>query len=585
MKLGGLAIGIDFGTTKTAIAYLDEEGKPKVIPNRRGERITPSIVSFLEDGEVVVGKVAKSRLVIDPARTIKSVKRYLGSDHRFYIDGKEYSPEEIAAFILKKVKEDAEYYLGEVIEDVVITCPAYFSDIQRQAVKNAGKIAGLNVLRIINEPTSAALAFGLDKIKKEANVLVYDFGGGTFDVSILNIADGVFEVIATMGNNQLGGDDFDKRLFELIVKNFKDVEGIDLSEDKVAVQKLMEEVERAKIDLSEMESTEIAIPFITADVNGPKHLQITITRQQFEEVIKDIVDETIEIIDRVLKDAGMEKKDITHLLMIGGSSRIPYIRKRVSEYLGVEAEEGVDPEEAVALGAAIQAGIIRGEIKGIALVDVIPLSLGVEVDGGLFVPIIPRNTPVPTRASRIFTTVIDGQESVEIHILQGERAIASENISLGKFELKGIKKAKKGEPRIEVMFDIDVDGILHVSARDLDTGAENVVIIKDRPGLSEEEVKKIISESEKFKQKDEEFRKYVMLKRKAESLVETVTKRLMTLDGQAEKISILPEIKEVITLLNEAIDKKDINLIEKHMKDLKYLYDELIEELMSLQML
>ncbi|MCX8028467.1 MAG: Hsp70 family protein [Brevinematales bacterium] len=568
-------VGIDFGTTKCAIGYYDN-GEVKIVTDRRGKKTIPSVVAFLPDGSVIVGEGAKGRLFIDNNNVIKSVKRYLGTNHRFVINEKEYSPEEVASFILSKLKEIAEYYLNEIVKDIVITVPAYFSDLQRNALKNACKLAGLNVVRIINEPTAAAIAYGLSKVDGNKNIVVYDLGGGTFDVSILNVSDGVFEVLATSGNNSLGGEDFDRAVAEVIIEEYKNKEGIDLSSDKVILQKLYEEVEKAKINLSEEEVVEVIVPFVGATENSIKHLTFTLTREEFERIISPYIETTIELVEKTIKDAGLRKEDIHHLLMVGGSSKIPYVRRRVESTLGVKAESGISPDEVVAMGAAIQAGIIRGEVKGIALVDVTPLSLGVEIDGGIFIPIIHRNTPIPTSASRIFTTITDNQESVEIHILQGERPLAKDNISLGKFELKGIRKAKKGEPRIEVRFQINIDGMLSVSAVDLSTGASQTVHIKDRMILSDEEINKIIRESEKNKQKDEEIRKIGLLRSKYNMISSTIQEKITSIKESDR--DLYREIAELMDTIEKLFNQYEVEKIEIKLKELKFLYDQFVEK-------
>ncbi len=534
-------IGIDLGTTNSVIAALENDS-PVIIANKLGERITPSVVSLTKNGEILVGRSAKNQAIINNENTVMSIKRKMGSDEKINFGNRQYTPQEISAYILSKIKKDAEEFLGANIKDAVITVPAYFDDNQRQATKDAGIIAGLNVLRIINEPTAAALAYGIDK-KEECITLVYDLGGGTFDVSILDIADGVFQVLSTCGNNRLGGDDFDNELIKLIFLQFKEKEGVDLSEDKMAYQKLREEVEKAKIALSELNEVEINVPFISADENGPKHLNATVKKNQFEDLIAEFIDETIDLTNDALEDAGLKPEDIDKVIMVGGSTRIPYVSKRVFELLGKEPEKYINPDEVVALGAAIQAGIVKGETTGIVLVDVTPLALGIEIEGNVFVPVIEKNATIPCSAKRIFTTISDNQSVVEIHVMQGERSRADENISLGKFQLSGIRKAGRGEPRVEVEFRIDVDGIVHVSAVDLDTNASQEIHIENPSNLSDEEIQSIISEAEEKRHEDKIYLETL----KKQKILETELSKL------SEKI-LLHEKDITEKLKNELMD-------------------------------
>ena len=504
----GKIIGIDLGTTNSCVAVM-EGGEPVVIANAEGARTTPSVVGFQKDGERLVGQVAKRQAVANSDRTILSIKRHMGSDYKVSIDDKKYSPQEISAMILSKLKKDAEAYLGEKVNDAVITCPAYFNDAQRQATKDAGKIAGLNVLRVINEPTAAALAYGLDKETKNHKVIIYDLGGGTFDVSILDIGDGVFEVLATNGNCFLGGDDFDKKIMDYLVDDFKSKEGIDLSKDKMAMQRLKEAAEKAKIELSSMTNTNVNLPFITADANGPKHLDITITRQKFNALTEDLVNQTIEPLTKAMNDAGLSYGDIEKVIMVGGSTRIPAVVERVKAVTGKEPFKGINPDECVAIGASIQGGVLTGEVKDVLLLDVTPLTLGIETLGGICTPLIERNTTIPAKKSQVFSTAQDNQPEVTIHVLQGERKFAKDNKTLGQFNLTGIAPAPRGIPQIEVTFDIDANGIVHVTAKDLGTQKTADITITSSTNLSEEEINKAVKEAEQYEEEDKKRKESV----------------------------------------------------------------------------
>ena len=501
-------IGIDLGTTNSCVAVM-EGGEPVVIANAEGSRTTPSVVGFQKDGERLVGQVAKRQAVANSDRTILSIKRHMGSDYKVTVDDKKYSPQEISAMILSKLKKDAEAYLGETVNDAVITCPAYFNDAQRQATKDAGKIAGLNVLRVINEPTAAALAYGLDKDTNSHKVIIYDLGGGTFDVSILDIGDGVFEVLATNGNCFLGGDDFDKKVMDYLVDDFKAKEGIDLSKDKMAMQRLKEAAEKAKIELSSMTNTNVNLPFITADANGPKHLDVTLTRQKFNAITEDLVEKTIEPLTKAMADAGLSYGDIEKVILVGGSTRIPAVVERVKAVTGKEPFKGINPDECVAIGAAIQGGVLTGEVKDVLLLDVTPLTLGIETLGGVCTPLIERNTTIPAKKSQVFSTAVDNQPEVTIHVLQGERKFAKDNKTLGQFNLSGIAPAPRGIPQIEVTFDIDANGIVHVTAKDLGTQKSADITITSSTNLSEEEIEKAVKEAQQYDEEDKKRKEEV----------------------------------------------------------------------------
>ena len=573
-------IGIDLGTTNSCVAVM-ENGEPVVIANAEGSRTTPSVVAFNKDGERLVGQVAKRQAVSNPDRTVSSIKRHMGSNYKVDIDGKSYTPQEISAMVLTKLKKDAESYLGGTVTDAVITVPAYFSDSQRQATKDAGKIAGLNVLRIINEPTAAALSYGLDKEGKTQKVIIYDLGGGTFDVSIMEIGDGVFEVLATHGNNMLGGDDFDKRVMDYLVAEFKAKEGLDLSNDKLAMQRLKEAAEKAKIELSGMSKTNVNLPFITADATGPKHLDVDVTKQKFDALTADLVQATVVPMQNAMKDAGLSYTDIDKVILVGGSTRIPAVIDEVRKVTGKEPFKGINPDECVAIGAAIQGGVLSGEVKDVLLLDVTPLSLGIETLGGVCTKLIERNTTIPVKKSQVFSTAADNQTAVDIHILQGEREFAKDNKTLGNFQLNGIAPAPRGIPQIEVTFDIDANGIVNVSAKDLGTGTTQNITITSSTNLSDADIEKAVNEAKQYEEEDKKRKEAVDNVNKLDGLIFTIEKSIKDLGdkiSEEDKAKLEEEIKLAKTELESKDNDRIVAATEKLSNESQAIFGKIYQQ-------
>ena len=569
-------IGIDLGTTNSCVAVI-EGGEPVVIANAEGARTTPSVVAFGKSGERMVGQVAKRQAITNPDKTVSSIKRQMGSDYKVDIDGKKYTPQEISAMILQKLKTDAEAYLGEKVTEAVITVPAYFTDSQRQATKDAGKIAGLEVKRIINEPTAAALAYGVDK-ETEQKVMVFDLGGGTFDVSIIDMGDGIQEVLATAGNNRLGGDDFDQRIIDWLVEEFKKDQGFDLRSDKMAMQRLKEAAEKAKIELSGVTTSSISLPYITADATGPKHLETTLTRAKFNELTADLVEATMGPVRQAMSDSGLKNSEINKVLMVGGSSRIPSVQEAIKNYMGIEPFKGINPDECVAIGAAIQGGVLNNDVKGILLLDVTPLSLGIETMGGINTKIIERNTTIPVKKSQICSTAADNQPSVEVHVLQGEREFAKDNKTLGIFSLDGILPARRGVPQIEVTFDIDANGIVHVSAKDLGTQKEQSISITASSNMSKEDIDKAVAEAERFAEEDKRRREDVDTRNEADQMVYQ-TEKLLNENGDKFDEADKAELNKLIESLKEALKGEDINLIKTRKDELTAKFYEISQKM------